>query len=104
MRADGQKDWIQVGKVDKTFAKSYFEINKKYPDWGDFDKKKEMKKAYCFASVKKPVKKAEKKPDPKYTAMINRVKKHYSKSRGACHQSQTKKNVDRKFRMPAGKK
>lgn len=72
---DKKKDWIQVGKKDKTFGKSYLNMNKKYPDWGDSTKNKDQKKAYCYVITKETKAKAAKakRVDPKKAAMLKRV-------------------------------
>jgi hypothetical protein len=100
----GKKDWIQVGKVNKTFGKSFIEMNKTYPAWGDNNTAKEMKKAYCYVLKKKPTKKAAKKADPVRAAMLKRVQKLYVRTRGKCMQSVNKRAIDKKFQIPAGKK
>jgi len=49
MTKSGKKDWIQIGKKNKTFGKSYLNKHKKYPKWGnDARKEKNIKKAFCY--------------------------------------------------------
>ena len=98
---DAHRDWVQIGKKNKTLGRSHLKLYKKYPSWGDKIKKsKKQKKTFCYVTGGKQVEKAKKAKKSSEA----RVAKKYIKTRGACMRADNKQPIDDKLKVPVGQK